>query len=47
VLLNFPEAGSYCLRGEMQGAPGLVVVRFQVTDRMALPVPAPPRLSHA
>jgi hypothetical protein len=42
VLLNFPEQGSYSVRADMEGAPGPVVVRFQVTDRMAMPVPPVP-----
>jgi len=42
VLLNFPEQGSYSARAEMEGAPDPVVVRFLVTDRMAMPVPPPP-----
>lgn len=42
VLLNFPEQGSYSVRAEMEHAPGSVVLRFQVVDRMAMPLPAPP-----
>jgi hypothetical protein len=42
VLLNFPEQGSYCLRAEMEGVPSPVVVRFQVIDRVAMPLPPPP-----
>ena len=41
VLMNFPEAGSYSLRGEMESAPAPVVVRFQVRDRV-MPMPLPP-----
>ena len=34
VLMVFPEDGGYCVRAEMEGAPGPVVVRFQVGSAM-------------
>ena len=38
ILIQFPEAGSYCVRAQMEGAPTDEVVRFQVGDaQMMLP----------
>ncbi len=39
VLMNFPAAGSYCVRAQMEGAPADEVVRFQVGDAMMAMIP--------
>ena len=39
VLMNFPSAGAYCVRAQMEGAPSDEVVRFQVGDAMMALVP--------
>ena len=39
VLINFPSAGAYCVRAQMEDAPADEVVRFQVGDAMMALVP--------
>jgi hypothetical protein len=32
VLINFPEAGGYCVRAQMEGSQAEAVIRFRVVD---------------
>lgn len=41
VLIHFPEAGGYCVRAHMEGAPADVIVRFQVSDATMIIPPSP------
>lgn len=41
VLINFPEAGSYCVRTHMEEFPPEAVLRFQVVDAVMPIVPNP------
>ncbi|HZV52495.1 MAG TPA: hypothetical protein VFD49_22380 [Candidatus Dormibacteraeota bacterium] len=40
VLMVFPDAGSYCVRAEMEGAPRDEVVRFQVSNAIMAALPS-------
>jgi hypothetical protein len=42
MLIHFPEAGDYCVRARMEGAPTEVVIRFQVSDLMMMMPPTVP-----
>jgi hypothetical protein len=42
MLIQFPEAGSYCVRARMEGAPAEEVIRFQVKDLMMMMPPTLP-----
>ncbi len=39
ILIQFPQAGSYCVRAHMEGAPADEIVRFQVGDAQMLAQP--------
>jgi hypothetical protein len=47
ILINFPEAGGYCVRAHMDGAPQDVMVRFRVNDSVMMvpPTTSPGRKS--
>lgn len=42
VLVNFPEAGGYCVRAQMEGFPPDAVIRFRVVDSVMPILPAGP-----
>ena len=39
ILIQFPQAGSYCVRANMDGAPADKIVRFQVGDAQMMVPP--------